>query len=227
MRSNDMIKRYCNTLLAVLFLILLSGCLNTLKVKEVSPGDRGQIQPDEAVIFGRVRLIENGKEKEDYSSITESLVMRLVRMEDERDMANKPIKNNGTFLWRIPRGTYLMRRLRWHEFRGSYHLYPQVAFQIGADANAYYLGTVELKAEVSRPLIMKMKVKGLRVTVQDEYEKDSGILARHIHHNKGGFKKALMVHNHSLPCRDSDFERNRSSIIRALWLLGFTLQNVL
>ena len=104
--------------LSVLLILLSSGCYKTVSVQEVTPEAMEQLAPGEALIFGRMRMMDNGKEKERYITTTEQLDMMLVRIEDEQALAVKRVREDGTFLWKVPRGTYLLTRLRWWEFRG-------------------------------------------------------------------------------------------------------------
>ncbi len=220
-------RRYCHRLLAVFLMVFLSGCFNSLKVKEVSPGDRGKMSSDEAVIFGRVRLIENGKEKDGYSSIAEALKVTLVRVKDDKQtQATRSVREDGTFAWRVPQDTYLLTRLEWQEFRGSYHLYPQIAFEVGDDSDIYYLGTLEVKADIDRPVFLKMKVKSLHVQVRDEFDKDTHIASKQIPGFERDVQKALMIHDRRLPLCIADAEWDHFPILHAFWILGFALQNV-
>jgi hypothetical protein len=82
-----------------LLLALLSyGCYKTVSVKEVTPESIESLTPGEALIFGRMRMIDNGKEKENYISATEQLDIMLIRIEDEKALAVKRVRSDGTFL---------------------------------------------------------------------------------------------------------------------------------
>jgi hypothetical protein len=130
-------EKFCiGIFLSFLFLLLSSGCYKTVSVKEVTPESMDSLAPGEALIFGRMRMIDNGKEKEKYLSATDQLDMMLVRIEDEQALAVRRIRPDGTFLWKVPRGTYLLTRLRWWEFRGWFPMRPRIAFQVGANAGA-------------------------------------------------------------------------------------------
>ncbi len=57
-------------------------------------------------------MIDNSKEKGNYICATEQLDLMLIRIEDEQALAVKRIQSDGAFLWKVPRGTYLVTRLR-------------------------------------------------------------------------------------------------------------------
>jgi hypothetical protein len=64
-----------------LLLVLLSyGCYKTVNVKEVTPESIESLVPGEALIFDRMRVIDNGKEKGNSISETEQLNIMLIRM---------------------------------------------------------------------------------------------------------------------------------------------------
>jgi len=107
-------KRMSIGIIVILLLVLSSnGCYRTVSVKEVPPEIIEGLLTGEALIFGRMRMIDNGKEKESYISDTEQLEMMLIRIEDEQALAVRRFKQDGTFLWKVPRGIYLLTRLRW------------------------------------------------------------------------------------------------------------------
>jgi hypothetical protein len=210
--------------LAFLFLLLSSGCYKTVSVKEVTPESMNSLAPGEALIFGRMRMIDNGKEKENYLSATDQLDMMLVRIEDEQALAVKRIRPDGTFLWKVPRGTYLLTRLRWWEFRGWFPMRPQIAFQVGPDAQVYYLGTLSINAEIERSAL-SIKLKRFNVAVTDEYEQDAQLLTKQLPNFQGHVEKALMIHDSRIPAV-TESEVKQSAVIDILRSLGFGLMTL-
>ncbi len=211
-------------LLTALLILPASGCYKTVSVKEVTPETMDSLAPGEALIFGRMRLTDNGAEKERYLTATEQLDMMLVRIEDEQALAVKPVREDGTFLWKVPRGTYLLTRLRWWEFRGWFPMRPRIAFQVGPDAKAYYLGTLRIDAEIERAAL-SVKLKGFTVQVRDEYERDSLILSKQLPAFQGSVGKALMVHDERIPAV-TESEVKQSTVISVLQSLGFGLMTI-
>jgi hypothetical protein len=208
------------------FLLVLSspGCYKTVSVKEVTPESIESLAPGEALIFGRMRMIDNGKEKENYISTTEQLDIMLIRIEDEQALAVRRVRPDGTFLWKVPRGTYLLTRLRWWEFRGWFPIRPQIAFQVGPDAEAYYLGTLRVDAEIERSAL-SVKLKRFNVAVADEYGQDVQLLTRQLPSFQGRVEKALMVHDARIPAV-TESEVKQSTFINILRSLGFGLMTV-
>ena len=208
-----------------LLLVLLShGCYRSVSVKEVTPESIESLAPGEALIFGRMRMIDNGKEKESYISTTEQLDIMLIRIEDEQALAVRRVKPDGTFLWKVPRGTYLLTRLRWWEFRGWFPMHPQIAFQVGPDAEAYYLGTLRIDAEIERSAL-SVKIKRFTIAVADEYGQDVQLLTRQLPSFQGRVEKALMVHDARIPVV-TESEVKQSTFIGILRSLGFGLMTV-
>jgi len=210
--------------LSVLLILLSSGCYKTVSVQEVTLEAMEQLAPGEALIFGRMRMMDNGKEKERYITTTEQLDMMLVRIEDEQALAVKRVREDGTFLWKVPRGTYLLTRLRWWEFRGWFPLRPRIAFQVGTDARAYYLGTLRIDAEIERSAL-SVKLKGFAVQVADEYERDAQLLSTQLPAYQGRVEKALMVHDERIPAV-AESEVKQSTVINILRSLGFGLMTI-
>jgi hypothetical protein len=218
-------EKFCiGIFLSFLFLLLASGCYKTVSVKEVTPESMESLAPGEALIFGRMRMIDNGKEKENYLSATDQLDMMLVRIEDEQALAVKRIRPDGTFLWKVPRGTYLLTRLRWWEFRGWFPMRPRIAFQVGTNAGAYYLGTLRINAEIERSAL-SIKLKRFNVAVTDEYEQDAQLLTKQLPNFQGHVEKALMIHDSRIPAV-TESEVKQSTVIDILRSLGFGLMTL-
>jgi hypothetical protein len=171
-----------------------------------------------------MRMIDNGKEKGKYISATEQLDIMLIRIEDEQALAVKRVRPDGTFQWKVPRGTYLLTRLRWCEFRGWFPMQPQIAFQVGTDAEAYYLGTLLIDAEVERSALT-VKIKRFTIAVADEYGQDAQLLARQLPSFQGRAEKVLMVHDARIPAL-TESEVKQSTFIGILRSLGFGLMMV-
>ncbi len=169
-------------------------------------------------------MVDNGKEKENYLSMAEQLDMMLIRIEDEQALAVRRVRPDGTFLWKVPRGTYLLTRLRWWEFRGWFPMRPQIALQVGPDAQAYYLGTLRIDADIERSAL-SVKLKKFNVVVIDEYEQDAQLLTKQIPGFPGRIEKALMVHDASIPAV-TESEVRRSAFVDILRSLGFGLMTV-
>jgi len=101
---------------------------------------------------------------------------------------------------------------------------PQIAFQVGTDAEAYYLGTLRIDAEIER-LALSVKIKRFTIAVADEYGQDVQILTRQIPGFQGGIEKALMVHDARIPVV-TESEVKQSTFINILRSLGFGLMTV-
>ncbi len=214
--------------LCILALILLilpsSGCYRSAGVKEVTPEDIKSLAPGEALIFGRLRMIDNGREKENYLSSTDQLDMMLVRVEDEQALSVKRVRTDGTFLWKVPRGTYLLTRLRWWEIRGWFPMRPRIAFQVGPGAGAYYVGTLRIDAEIERSAL-SVKLKQFSIAVSDEFEGDAQLLTKQLPDFQGHVEKTLMVHDSRIP-EITESEVKQTAVISVLRSLGFGLMTV-
>jgi hypothetical protein len=223
-RSERLRLTSAKAVLTILLIIQSSGCYKTVSVQEVTPETMEQVAPGEALIFARMRMVDNGKEKERYITATEQLDMMLVRIEDEQALAVKRVREDGTILWKVPRGTYLLTRLRWWEFRGWFPLRPRIAFQVGPDARVYYLGTLRIDAETERSAL-SVKLKSFTVQVADEYERDAPLLSKQIPAFQGRIEKALMVHDARIPAV-TESEVRQSTVLDVLRSLGFGLMTV-
>lgn len=211
-----------------LFLILVInnvGCLNSLQVKEINTYQPEDLREDEAVVFGRFVLTDNGKKKEVYQSFTEQLDLILVRIEDRETIALKRINSDGSFAWSLPRGTYLITRMKWWEFLGPVPFYPQLAFQIGDESNVYYLGAVEVNLKIKRGLLT-IKLESFNVAVLDKYEDDLKIMIdRQFDPSSNDLEKALMIHSSLLPMTTVTAQK-RGKTEAVLRTLGLVLQNI-
>jgi hypothetical protein len=171
-----------------------------------------------------MRMIDNGKEEESYIRATKQLDMMLIRMEDEQALARRCVDQDGTFLWKVRRGTYLLTRLRWWELPGWFPIRPQIAFQIGPDAEAYSLGTLRIEAEIERSAL-SVTIKRFTIAEADEYGQDVQLLTRQLPNFRGRVEKALMVHDARIPAV-TEAEVKQSTFIGILRSSEFGLMKV-
>jgi len=101
---------------------------------------------------------------------------------------------------------------------------PQIAFQVGTDAEAYYLGTLLIDAEIERSALT-VKIKRFTIAVADEYGQDAQLLARQLPSFQGRAEKVLMVDDARIPTL-TESEVKQSTFIGILRSLGFGLMMV-
>lgn len=65
------------------------------------------VQSDEGVVFGRVKIVSNGSEWENFSTIFgESRMSVLILPTDSSQGAYYPLRGSGSFFWHLPSGDY-------------------------------------------------------------------------------------------------------------------------
>jgi hypothetical protein len=101
---------------------------------------------------------------------------------------------------------------------------PRIAFQVGTNAGAYYLGTLRINAEIERSAL-SVKLKRFNVAVTDEYEQDAQLLTKQLPNFQGHVEKALMIHDSRIPAV-TESEVKQSAVIDILRSLGFGLMTL-
>ena len=173
------------------------GC-STLEVSEVRSTAAAKPEADEAVIFGRLRILDNGQERNQYRSLWVGYSISLVRFGENETQTEVGIAEDGTFIWKVPRGLYLFSRITYIEMNGAVEFYPKAVFEIKPGQDGVYLGTLEIYAAIQRTTA-KVELLAHSVLVLDEYETDRDLFAERYPGFQGETETALMVHDSKLP----------------------------
>ncbi|MDT8421621.1 MAG: hypothetical protein RQ754_14435 [Desulfuromonadales bacterium] len=118
-------------------ILLLSGCASS----PIELTNKEPPAPGEGIIFGRVQLVENGKEKT-LSFLGESKFGLFIMPGDSSESMYVPLEGEGSFAWRLPAGGYTIASFDW---RASSTLAGPVyaRFKV-AEGRATYIGTLSI-----------------------------------------------------------------------------------
>lgn len=185
-------------LISLIFLFLLPGCMGI--VKEAPQDTLLAPSGEDVLVFGRIRWIQNGEERESYSSTFGwNISLQVLRAEDMKTGTIR-VEKDGTFFALLPTGTYIIHRLDWRDpWDGPHWLVPKVAFKIAEDRQSYYLGTLVVDIRTKRDIIGGLWVKGFGVSIEDEEEGAMEAFRKRYTAQKVEVAKALMVHDPSIP----------------------------
>jgi len=132
---------------------LVVGCLS---VGTPEPGAPARVGAGEGLVFGRVRVFEQGQElapwrRELAEVFLEDPVLRLAlfQVESGRKRIDVPVSEEGRFEWILPAGTYLLYHTPSIEPPVNE---PFAAFQVTGGADPVDLGEVRLSLRVERSL---------------------------------------------------------------------------
>lgn len=172
--------------------------------------DTIDLSAGKALALGRLAVTVEGVIQEPYR--LERPTVRLLHVERGK-VRTERIDEDGGVAWRLPRGTYVVLRLR---YRGDH--VPRLLFQVPYGADVLYLGTV--RVDVARPAALGPGLTPARsTTVADEFDAARADLLRHA----GGsatVAHGLAVHDPALPL---DPEAERAALSRRLERLGLRL----
>lgn len=151
-------KRLLVTLTLIVMTFTVFGC-GPGYIANVKSQDSGILSSNEIVVFGRLRIIENGREKKIYRSFTDGHAITIRYLGGNyRSQAICDVQKDGTFIWKLPKGKYLVERVRSTEIRGPVDYEPTIYFLVNSDGNAHYLGTLVFRSTIKRSAL-RIKVK--------------------------------------------------------------------
>ena len=155
---------------------------------------------DDALVFGRVRWIQNGEERKDYrSALGWNIWPEYFRIEDEQH-GMLAVAEDGTFAWKLPAGTYLAYQLRWFDTWDGPHRGPlRLAFRVLDPQHAYCIGTVTIKLKAKRDLIGGLWIKGWDLALDDTCETDRQWFATRYANLALPMRKSLPVYDPAIP----------------------------
>jgi hypothetical protein len=174
---------------------------------------------NEAIAYGRIRWIENGKDRENYkSSLGWNIQPRFLRMDDMQTGALN-VGADGIFTWRFSSGTYLIHQIHWFDaWDGHHRLTPKVAFNIPPDGRAYCLGTLVIDLQSKRDIIGGLWVQGWTIRIEDECDSLHQQFSATMPESSMEYSKSLMIHNQDIPDRPEQLENKDKALefIRAI-----------
>ena len=155
------------------FAISLGGCegmMDPLRKIDIAQSDItvASLKGD-ALVYGRIRWIENGKVRSKYKhAYGWNIWPQFLRLDDMEEGALS-VEDDGTFTWKLPRGDYIFHQIYWFDsWDGRHRFTPKVAFHIPNGANAYCLGTFVINLKGKRDLIGGLWVKSVKIHIKDD-----------------------------------------------------------
>ena len=155
---------------------------------------------NDVLVFGRVRWIQNGEERNDYrSAYGWNIWPEYYRLDDGRN-GTLAVAEDGTFAWQLPTGTYLAYQLRWFDtWDGPHRLPLRMAFRVPEAKHAYCVGTIIAKLEAKRDLIGGLWIKDWDLVLDDTCETDRQWFASRYADLTIPAKKSLLVYEPAIP----------------------------
>jgi hypothetical protein len=212
----------------VAFLLMGSGCAHPRPgpPSEAPRTQAGTAERQDALVIGRLRLIENGQEvawgilfdrptPELYDIQTEKPITRI---DLAQGLFSEAFQRDGSFGWRLPPGIYLVSRIVPWQTSGittaddpRKNIFPGVAFQVPRGADAIYVGTLQISIRVRQDFMgNKWIADAPSVQIVDEFERDQGIVTDRSPGFSGRLEKRLMLWDRALeiapPYRNSALE---------------------
>ena len=208
--------------------ILVAGCqsaallepLGTLPTVpfEITDKELG----NDVLVFGRVRWIQNGQERDDYrSAYGWNIWPEYYGLEDRRN-GTLAVAEDGTFVWQLPGGTYLAYQLRWFDpWDGPHRLPLRLAFRAEKAQRAYCIGTIIVKLEAKRDLIGGLWIKDWDLVLDDTCATDQQWFARRYINLTLPVEQSFLVYDPAIPDSLEALERRDTiaDILRALYPL--------
>jgi hypothetical protein len=170
--------------------LLVAGCAD---LKSLAPGKPCHPGLAEALVFGKIVIVENGRTIVPYNLWTTRTVPILYRAQTRKQVAAVPqVQPDGSFYWLLPRGTYVIEEIQF-----GYSLTPHIAFQVPATGQAFYLGNLTIAAETS--WFLRKNCANSQVSVRDEFDQARGELPTRIPNVPAAPEKKLMIYSPAIP----------------------------
>lgn len=121
------------------------------------------------LVYGRLRWLDNDEERTEYRSTWGWNVWFPYFRTQDAQSGRFFVEEDGSFTWRIPKGSYLFYRIDFRDaWDGMHYVEPKVSFEATNSAQAICLGTLVINLKSRRDLIGKLWINGLQIRVDDE-----------------------------------------------------------
>ncbi len=172
----------------------------------------------DVLVYGRFRWFENDEERTEYrNSWGFNIWLPYYRFQDEQT-GLFVVEKDGTFTWRIPKGSYIFYQIAWFDaWDGRHSLAPKVTFDAATEAQALCLGTLVAKLKRHRDLLGKIWIEGLSVRIDDDCDALSLQFRAKYHDSNFLESKSLMQFDPQMQLPKELDERNKmENIFRAI-----------
>ena len=199
------------SVIAVGLITMLVGCTSIMEsdrqVKTAPVDTTVSSLENEVLVYGRIRWIQNGEERMVYkSSFGWNIWPKYLRMDDMKD-GSLSIEADGTFTWKLARGTYLFHQIHWFDsWDGPHRFTPKVAFKIPDGANAWCIGTLVIDLKGKRDFIGGLWVKGIKIKIDDECDELANKFREHYSDPDLHHAKSLMIFDPHMADRPKELE---------------------
>ncbi len=208
--------------------VLLTACQSASLVEPLGTlptaplGITGVELGNDALVFGRVRWIQNGEERKDYKSAYGwNIWPEYYRLDDGRH-GTLAVAEDGTFAWRLPSGTYLAYQVKWFDtWDGPHRLPLRLAFRVPAAQHAYCIGTIIMKLEAKRDLIGGLWFKDWDLVLENSCETDQQWFASRYANLALPVEESLLVYEPAIPDSIEALEKKDAiaDLVRVLYPL--------
>ncbi len=181
-----------------------TGCASNeqFPIKYFAKGAPTADQGNEAIVFGRLVIIDNGL-KQDFQKPFPSLpdqpspVSLDVNGADRKAIANFKVARDGRFRWIVPRERSEIHKVI---YRAGAEIQPQAFFRPPDDVAACYVGTLQLDILTERDALFFLRVEKINgILLQDEFEEEEkDFVLRHPEYS-GKVGKCLLEFDKTIP----------------------------
>ena len=208
--------------------LLVAGCQSASLVEPLgtlptAPSELTNTElGNDALVFGRVRWIQNGEERNDYRSAYGWNIWPEYFRTDDGKNGTLAVTEDGTFTWQLPVGTYLAFQLRWFDVWDGPHRIPlRLAFRVPEAQHAYCIGTIIVKLDAKRDLIGGLWIKGSELVLENTCETDQHWFASRYANLALPMRKSLPVYDPAIPDSIEALEKKDAiaDLVRVLYPL--------
>ncbi|MBI1850061.1 MAG: hypothetical protein HYR85_06930 [Planctomycetes bacterium] len=203
----------------VAVLVVLAGCFTP---KYPRAGEAIPLAADEALVFGRLRIIADGREvfmrrpdllEELIGPPIPDVKPSIFHVEKNERAIYASLDEDGRFYWILPRGTHLV-----YVTHGDsvFTNVPVAAFQVAPGDQAVYVGTLTMRTSAGpnaarQPLDWELAGIG----IADDFAVERAMLARRNPQFDRRVEKRVFVSDPELPDLFGDYSRHRCEQILA------------
>ncbi len=164
------------------------------RLTEVFPGKAVSLSGSEALIFGKIIVVENNEEETPYGLWSQRPFPVFFQAESKETLVGPEVEKDGSFYCTAPRGTYIVSSIKY-----KFSFSPQVAFRVPLEAGAVYLGSLVIDIETKNLVVSRSVKKTNSITIVDEFEKAKETLRKRNPHLDAKIEKSLMIHDERIP----------------------------
>lgn len=182
---------------------------------------------NEAVVFGRIRWINNGEERTDYRNDYGWNIWPLYFHVEDKKHGTLSVTETGYFAWQLPAGTYILYQAKWFDaISGQRRLPLRLTFKAAETGKAYCIGTLTFDIHSKRDAFGLITIISWQYHIDGTCDQEREWFQKRYSKLNIPIENSRLIHDNRIPDNITALEnqQNFSDFMQSIYFLLLPVQ---